>query len=433
MSFVCDCLGISEAGRLTIGGADVTGLAKKYGTPLFLMDEDAIRAACRDLHAALKAHYAGLFRVAYASKALSCKYIYRLMNQEGMSADVASGGELYTALSAGFPAERIVFHGNNKTRRELELGLSARVGLFVVDNREELHTLNELAAQAGITPDIALRLTPGVEAHTHEFIQTGKIDSKFGFTMENGQAEAALAEAFALPHIHPVGIHCHIGSQIFEADPFAHTVGLMMGFMARVKEKYGRTLLELNLGGGFGIRYIDSHEPRSLDEVVRLTAGAVTEQAEKLGLPLPRLVLEPGRLIVGPNGITVYTVGAVKEIPGVRTYVSVDGGMTDNPRFALYGAVYEALLPERPQAVCDRTVTIAGRCCESGDLVAKDIRLPEVKAGDLLAVLATGAYNYSMASNYNRLPRPPVVMVSQGAARVAVRRESYEDLIALDE
>jgi diaminopimelate decarboxylase len=302
-----------------------------------------------------------------------------------------------------------------------------------VDNREELHTLHALASELNVTPDIGLRLTPGVEAHTHEFIQTGKIDSKFGLTMENGQAEAVMAEAITLPHVNPVGIHCHIGSQIFEADPFQHTVGIMMDFMARIRDTYGHVITELNLGGGFGIKYIDSHQPRLLDEVVRATAEAVIERAAALGLPLPHLVLEPGRFIVGPNGITVYTIGSVKEIPGVRTYLSVDGGMTDNPRYALYGAVYEALMPERPLAERGQTVTIAGRCCESGDLITKDIAFPKAKAGELLAVLCTGAYNYSMASNYNRVPRPPVVLVRDGADRVAIRRETYEDLIGLDE
>ena len=431
--FICDCLDVNERGHLTIGGADVPQLAQKYGTPLFLMDEDSIRATCRALRAALQKHYAGDSLVTYASKAFSCKYIYRVMHQEGMGADVASGGELYTAINAGFPADRIYFHGNNKTEREINLGLDAGVGRFVVDNREELLALNERAAQKGVVPDIALRITPGVEAHTHEFIQTGKIDSKFGLTLENGQAEDVLKQAVELPNVNLVGIHCHIGSQIFEAEPFAHTVKLMMGFMATIRDRLGYTLRELNLGGGFGIRYIDSHEPRSVDEVVRLTARAVAEQAEQLDLPLPHLVLEPGRLIVGPNGITVYTIGAVKEIPGVRTYISVDGGMTDNPRFALYGATYEALLPERPGAVRDRVVTIAGRCCESGDLLAKDVRFPEAQPGELLAVLATGAYTYSMASHYNRVPRPPVVMVSGGTDRLAVRRELYEDLVALDE
>ena len=432
MSFVCDCLSVNALGHLTIGGADVPALAEKYGTPLFLMDEDAVRATCRELNTALHRHYSGPFLVAYASKALSCKYVYQVMNEENMGADVASGGELYTALAAGFPADKIIFHGNNKTRQELFLGLKSGVGRFVVDNREELHMLNNLAAELGVKPCISLRITPGVEAHTHEFIQTGKIDSKFGFTLENGQAEAIIGEAIELPHINVAGLHCHIGSQIFEADPFAHTAKLMMDFISRVKARWGYTLTELNLGGGFGIKYIESHKPRSTDEVVELTAKTVAEQAEKLGLPLPRLVLEPGRFIVGPNGITVYTVGAVKDIPNVRTYVSVDGGMTDNPRFALYGAAYEAILPERPEAARDHLVTVAGRCCESGDLLGKDIQLPEVKSGDLLAVLATGAYNYSMASNYNRVPRPPVVMVSGGADRLVIRREGYEDLISLD-
>ncbi|MDR3207022.1 MAG: diaminopimelate decarboxylase, partial [Oscillospiraceae bacterium] len=310
MKFVCDCLGVNDRGRLTIGGADVPDLARAYGTPLYLMDEDAIRATCRDLNAAMKAHYAGDFLVAYASKALSCKYIYRIMREEGLGVDVVSGGELYTALAAGFPADNVFFHGNNKTVAELEYGLKAGVGRFVADSFEELRALNDLAGQMGLKPDISLRVTPGVEAHTHEFIQTGKIDSKFGFTLENGQAADALRQAVALPHINPVGVHCHIGSQIFDAEPFAHTVALMMGFMADMRAQPGHTLRELNLGGGFGIRYIPSHEPRSIGEVVAGTAQAVTAGAARLNLPLPRLIIEPGRFIVGPNGITVYTVGS---------------------------------------------------------------------------------------------------------------------------
>ncbi len=433
MNFVCDCLDVNAQGHLTIGGMDVPALAEKYGTPLYLMDEGAIRATCRDIQTALRTYYPGTSLVAYASKAFSCTYMYRMMMEEGMGIDVVSGGELYTALSAAFPADRIYFHGNNKTPDEIRYGISSGVRRFVADNRDELMLLEQIAAGEGVVLDIALRITPGVDAHTHEFVQTGKIDSKFGFTLPNGEAMAALLQAIALPHLNPVGIHCHIGSQIFEAEPFEHTVSLMMGLMADVYTRCGHVLRELNLGGGFGIRYIESHQPRSIDEVVRVTAQAVIKNARERNLPLPELVLEPGRFIVGDHGITVYTIGSVKEIPGVRTYVSVDGGMTDNPRYALYGAVYEAVLPERPRAPKSKTVTVAGRCCESGDMVARDIKFPEAKAGELLAVLATGAYNYSMASNYNRVPRPPVVMVYDGADRVAVRRETYRDLTSLDE
>jgi diaminopimelate decarboxylase len=432
MSLISESLGVDANGRLTLGGADVSALARKHGTPCYLMDEDGIRKTCRAFNDAMRAHYGGAFLIAYASKALSVSHLYRVMREEGMGFDVVSGGELYTALRAGVPASMIYFHGNNKTEAEIRMGLEAGVHRFVVDNREELAALHRLSGESGLRPNISLRIKPGVEAHTHEFIQTGRIDSKFGLALETGEAEAVIGEALALPHVNLVGLHCHIGSQIFDAEPFAHTVAVMMEFMAAVRDKFGHTLTELNLGGGFGIRYLPSHRPRSLEEIVSLTAGAVTEHAQRLGLPLPALVLEPGRLLVGPYGITVYTVGSVKEIPGVRTYVAVDGGMTDNPRFALYGAEYEVALPERMEDPRDTVVTVAGRCCESGDLLARDVSIPAPRAGELLAVLGTGAYNYSMASNYNRVPRPPIVAVSGGADRVILRRETYEDLVRND-
>lgn len=433
MKFVCDCLDVNEQGRLTIGGMDVPALAQKYGTPLYIMDEGAIRGTCRALTGALRENYPGSSMVVYASKAFSCTYMYRVMKEEGMGIDVVSGGELYSAQRAGFPMDQVYFHGNNKTDAELEYGLTSGVRRFVVDNHEELARLNALAVRHDTVPDISLRITPGVEAHTHEFVQTGKIDSKFGFALEGGEAEEALRAAISLPHVNPVGIHCHIGSQIFETEPFAHTVSLMMGLMATCRDRFGHLLSELNLGGGFGIRYIASHQPRTIEDVVAATVRAVVDCAQTLRLPLPSLVIEPGRLVVGSHGITVYTVGSVKRIPNVRTYVSVDGGMTDNPRYALYGATYDVVLPERPLAENEEVVTIAGRCCESGDLVARDVSCPRVSAGQLLAVQATGAYNYSMASNYNRVPRPPVVMVLEGQDHLAVRRETYDDIVSLDE
>ncbi len=432
MDFVCPSLSVNEQGNLSLGGADVPALARRYGTPVYLVDEDAVRKACRDYVDTMQEAYRGEYLICYASKALSFKTIYDLMRSERMGADVVSGGELYTALAGGMPADRIYFHGNNKQDEELRYALKSGVRRFVVDNREELYHLDAMAAEMGSTAEISFRIKPGVDAHTHEFIQTGKIDSKFGLALETGEAFDVIAEAAALPNIAVKGVHCHIGSQIFDAEPFQVTVRIMMELIKRVHVELGLLIVELNLGGGFGIRYIPSHDPRSVPDIVRATAQAVTQAAEALALPLPYLVLEPGRSIVGPAGITVYTVGSVKAIPGVRTYVSVDGGMTDNPRYALYGAAYEAVLPERPLAERTECVTIAGRCCESGDLVARDIDLPACEAGDLLAILATGAYNYSMASNYNRVPRPPVVLVSGETSRLAVRRETYEDLISCD-
>ncbi len=432
MEFISECLRVNGQGHLAVGGADVVALAKQYGTPLYIMDENQIRNTCRALRCAMQEYYGKNFLLAYASKAFCTAAIYKIMNEEGMGADVVSGGELFTAIKAGFPTDKIYFHGNNKTAGEIEYGLQSGVRRFVVDNLEELELLNETALRLNLTADISFRIKPGIEAHTHEFVQTGKIDSKFGVALETGEAMQIIKYARTLKGVRIKGVHCHIGSQIFELEPFKLAVAVMMRFISDVKNELGQDIPELNLGGGFGIKYIKSNDPPSPADVARTIAEAVKESCEQLNMQPPFIVLEPGRSIVAPAGITVYTVGSVKEIPGIRTYVSVDGGMTDNPRYALYGAVYELLLPERPLDKKDTMVTVAGRCCESGDLVASDVRLPKTRAGELLAVLSTGAYNYSMASNYNRVPRPAVIMVADGTPKLIVRRETYEDLIRLD-
>lgn len=420
-------------GIMHFGGVSVPDLARQYGTPLYIIDEDYIRNACRDFSQTLKKEYMGKSLVAFASKALCFKALYQILNEEGMGTDVVSGGELYTALSAGFPPDRIFFHGNNKTNEEIDYALKSGIRRIVIDNREELAAVSQAAAKLGITADISFRVKPGIDAHTHDFVKTGKIDSKFGVALETGEAFDIIQEAKDSAGVRVKGLHCHIGSQIFDLEPFKLAVRVMMEFMADLNLKLGCDISELNLGGGYGIRYIESHDPPELRTVASEISKTVTSCASDLGLGLPDLVLEPGRSIAAPAGITVYTVGSVKEIPGICNYVSVDGGMTDNPRHALYGAIYDAVLPER---MCDRSdtvVTIAGRCCESGDIVSKNVSIPRAKAGDFLAVLSTGAYNYSMASNYNRLPRPPIVMVRGGQHRVVVRRETYEDLIRLDQ
>ncbi len=432
MEYLSDNLTTNEAGHLALGGADVPALAKEFGTPLYLMDEGSIRRACRAYTDTMRRCYGGEFLIAYASKAFCASYIYKIMMEEGMGADVVSGGELYTAHHAGFPMDRVYFHGNNKTDEEIRLALEYGVRRFVVDNEEELIRLNDLAGEMGKKARIAFRIKPGIDAHTHEFIQTGKIDSKFGVALENGEAMAVIGKAVAMPHVEVCGVHCHIGSQIFELEPFALAARVMMRFIHQANKHWGIKIHELNLGGGFGIRYVESNDPPELSEAAKVVIDTVKECAAEYGMELPTLVMEPGRSIVAPAGVTVYTVGSVKEIPNVRTYVSVDGGMTDNPRYALYEAAYEMLLPERPEEKKTQTVTVAGRCCESGDLVGKDVALPPVKAGDLLCVLATGAYNYSMASNYNRVPRPAVVMIRDGKPKLIVRRESYEDLLQND-
>lgn len=429
---VSDSLSVNSCGHLTIGGADVVTLAKKYGTPLYIMDEDKIRRTCKEYMSALTKCWGEKFLVQYASKAFCTKYMYKILDEEGFGADVVSGGELYTALKAGFPSNKIVFHGNNKTAEELRFALEAEIREIIVDNAEELELINEIAAELGKVANISFRIKPGVDAHTHDFVKTGQIDSKFGVALENGEAFDFVKSALGYKNIKLCGVHCHIGSQIFDPEPFAHAAELMMEFIAKVKAELDFEVSELNLGGGFGIRYTEEDDPRSVYDAVKSFTDVVRAQAEKYDLSLPFISIEPGRSVVAEAGITVYTVGSVKEIKDIRTYVSVDGGMTDNPRYALYGSKYTMVLPERAEETPTETVTVAGRNCESGDLLGENIHLPAVKAGDLLAVLSTGAYNYSMASNYNRVPRPPVVMVKNGVDKLVVRRETYEDIISND-
>ncbi|MBE6965215.1 MAG: diaminopimelate decarboxylase [Ruminococcaceae bacterium] len=429
---VSDSLSVNSCGHLTIGGADVVTLAKKYGTPLYIMDEDKIRRTCKEYMSALTKCWGEKFLVQYASKAFCTKYMYKILDEEGFGADVVSGGELYTALKAGFPSNKIVFHGNNKTAEELRFALEAEIREIIVDNAEELELINEIAAELGKVANISFRIKPGVDAHTHDFVKTGQIDSKFGVALENGEAFDFVKSALSYKNIKLCGVHCHIGSQIFDPEPFAHAAELMMEFIAKVKAELDFEVSELNLGGGFGIRYTEEDDPRSVYDAVKSFTDVVRAQAEKYDLSLPFISIEPGRSVVAEAGITVYTVGSVKEIKDIRTYVSVDGGMTDNPRYALYGSKYTMVLPERAEETPTEIVTVAGRNCESGDLLGENIHLPAVKAGDLLAVLSTGAYNYSMASNYNRVPRPPVVMVKNGVDKLVVKRETYEDIISND-
>lgn len=432
MSFVMKCLGINENGDLTIGGCDLKEIAEAYGTPAYIMDEDEIRANCRIYTQSIKDHYDGKGLVLYASKALSCKYIYQIMKEEGMGVDVVSGGELYTALEAGFPNEKIYFHGNNKTVEEIAFALSKGVGRIVVDNEQELSLINQLSGESGITTKVLFRIKPGIDAHTHSFIQTGQIDSKFGVALENGEAEQIMKTAHQMPNIEVVGVHCHIGSQIFELAPFELAAEKMMNFIADMNDRYGIHIHELNLGGGFGIKYVEEDRPVNYDRYIQAVSKVVKRVAKERNIDLPSILMEPGRSIVAPAGLTLYTVGTIKNIPGIRTYVSVDGGMGDNPRHIMYGSEYEAALVENPNGEKRNTVTVAGKCCESGDILIRDIKLPEIHSGDLLAVLSTGAYNYSMASNYNRIPRPPVVMIQNGLPKLAVKRETYEDLVRND-
>ncbi len=425
-------LTVNAQGHLCIGGADCVSLAKEYQTPLYVMDEAVIRESCRKFHTVMQASYQGNGMICYASKAFSCKEIYRIVHSEGLGADVVSGGELYTALQAGIPAEKIVFHGNSKSYAELEFAVTENVGRIVADHLTELAMLNEIAAQQGKTVGVMLRIKPGIDAHTHDFVQTGKIDSKFGFALETGEALAAVKACGSYSNLKLLGLHCHIGSQIFETAPFAEAARVMIRFMQQIRETLGITLAELNLGGGPGIKYVESDDPRPFGDVVSDIISAVRESCAACDYPLPYLLFEPGRSIVGAAGLTLYRVAAVKTIPNVRTYVLVDGGMCDNPRYALYQSQYEALCADRADAPKDAVVTIGGKCCESGDLIGEHMPLQTVSAGDTLAVLATGAYNYSMASNYNRNPRPAVVMIRDGQPREIIHRESYADLVKND-
>ncbi len=430
--YVSDCIDINSAGHLTIGGCDTVELAKEFGTPVYVFDENEIRNNLRTFRDSMNEYYGGNGLAVYASKAFNCKEMCRICAQEGTGIDVVSGGELYTALSVGFPAENIVFHGNNKTYPELCTAVENGVGRIVVDNIDELETLSRIAAEKGKTAGIMFRIKPGIDAHTHDFIKTGQIDSKFGFALETGEAMEAVKKALSTPNVKLRGLHCHIGSQIFDIDPFELAAKVMLELFKAIKDETGVELEELNLGGGFGIKYLESECPKPYGEYMKNVSAVVREYCNKLGLKMPFVLIEPGRSVVGAAGLTLYTVGSVKNIPGIRTYVSVDGGMADNPRYALYRADYEIVCANKANEDRNEIVTVAGKCCESGDLIQENTKLQKVESGDILAVLSTGAYNYSMASNYNRIPRPPVVMVKDGEARTVVKRETYEQVSAND-
>ncbi len=429
---VSDCLNTNTLGHLTIGGCDTIELAQTFGTPLYVMDEDKIRNTCKMYRSSIDKYYNGKGMPLYASKAFSCKEICRIANEEKMGLDVVSGGELFTALTAGFPAEHIHFHGNNKTPDEISFALQSNVGHIIVDNLTELQTIDSMAAKMNKIADITLRIKPGIDAHTHEFIRTGQIDSKFGFALETGEAMEAVQSAVQYKNVNLKGVHCHIGSQIFDIQPFVLAAKIMLGFIKQIKDETGVVIQELNLGGGFGIKYVSSDTPVAYDKYMELVAETVNTRCKELGLDVPFIFIEPGRSIVGEAGITLYTVGAIKKIPHVRTYVSVDGGMGDNPRYALYKSNYTSVVANKATLPADEKVTIAGKCCESGDLIQENTLIQTAEVGDTLAVLSTGAYNYSMSSNYNRIPKPAVVMVHNGNPRIVVKRETYEDIIRND-
>ena len=414
---------------LYIGGISATKLVEEYKTPLYVMDEALIRSQCRRYYQSFKANE-GINRVAYAGKAFLTIAMCQIINSEGLCLDVVSGGELFTAMRSGFPMERIYFHGNNKTKDEINMGVELGVGRFVVDNLYEMELINEIAKEKGVTQKILLRLTPGIEAHTHDYIKTGQIDSKFGFTPLENNINIAVKNALRLPNVEFVGIHCHIGSQIFETQPFEDAVDTMMSIASDIKEDTGFEILELDLGGGFGIYYKEWDDPLSIEDFSKIILNRAQEKAEELKIKLPALTIEPGRSIVGNSGTTLYTIGSIKEVPGIRKYVAVDGGMTDNIRPALYDAEYECAVCNNVENENKEMVTIAGKCCESGDILIKDFEIGKAKSGDILAVFATGAYCYSMSNNYNKIPKAAVVLVNNGNSKLICRRQTFQEMIS---
>lgn len=430
---ICENLSMGQNRHLYFASQDTEVLAKQYGTPLYLMDEDRIRQNCRLYLSAVRHAFGGNSRVLYASKAASFKRIYEIMREEGMGIDVVSAGEICTAVHAAYPLENACFHSNNKTDADIVYAMENGVGCFVADNAEELYAVERIAAERGKIQNILLRLTPGIDPHTYAAISTGQVDSKFGSAIETGQAEEITRLALSLPHIHLSGFHCHVGSQVFDSDVYERSAEVMLSFIADMKAKLGYEAEQLDLGGGYGVRYVASQPVMDIAANIARVGGFIRKKTAELGICQPMICLEPGRSIVADAGLTLYSVGTVKKIPGYKNYVSVDGGMTDNIRYALYGAPYTILPALDLCEARDMECSVVGRCCESGDILQEKVALPAtVKRGDLLACLTTGAYHYSMASNYNRIPRPPVVMLREGSSYVAVRRESYEDLCALD-
>ncbi|MDK0862081.1 diaminopimelate decarboxylase [Clostridium perfringens] len=417
-----------EGNELYVGGVKASALSKEYGTPLYVIDEELVRSNCRRYYNAMKCEERGN-RVTYAGKAFINMSMCNLVNEENLYLDVVSGGELYTAYKAGFPLERIYFHGNNKSDYEIDLGVRLGIGRFIVDNIHELEVLNSIAQEYGRVQKVYLRITPGVEAHTHEYIKTGQLDSKFGFPVIGDTVYDAIKRAMELEYIELNGLHCHIGSQIFDLEPFEDTTEIMLNLINDIKEKLGYEIKELDLGGGFGIYYTEGDKPKEIEEYCSVIINKADEICRKLNMNVPILSIEPGRSIVGNAGLTLYTVGAIKEIPNIRKYVSVDGGMSDNIRPALYSANYESLIANRVFDNSKEIVTVAGKCCESGDVLLNSIEMPRMETGDILAIMSTGAYGHSMANNYNRIPKAAVISVSNGISKVMCKRETYEDLL----
>lgn len=430
---ICENLGINQMGNLTFAGRDTVELAKKYQTPLFLMDEERIRKNCRTYVDAMKKYFGEDAQPLYASKAASFKAIYKIAMEEGMGIDVVSCGEIYTAKSANFPMEKAYFHGNNKTDFDIKYAIENGIGYFVADSREEIDAIDDIAGKMNVCQDILIRITPGIDPHTYDAVATGKVDSKFGFAIETGAAEDIVRYTLSKKNIKPCGFHCHVGSQVFDSDVYFKTADIMLTFIADMKSKFGYETEILNLGGGYGVRYVERDPVIDIEANIAQVAKMVKEKCSELRIAVPAIRMEPGRSIVADSGLTLYTVGSVKVIPEYKNYVSIDGGMADNPRFALYGSEYTVVTANKMNEECDFSCSVVGRCCECGDIIQENVSLPSnVKRGDTIAVMTTGAYNYSMASNYNRLQRPPIVMLTKTGEYTAVERESLDDIIKND-
>ena len=420
--------------RLLFAGRDLRELADKYGTPLYLMDEERIREKCRIYRQAMQEAFGEGSLPVYASKACSFRRMYAIMKEEKMGIEVVSPGEIFTAKSAGADLSRAYFNGNNKTDGDIAYAMESGVGYFVVDSEEEIDAIGRIASEKGLRQRVLLRITPGIDTHTYEAIQTGQVDSKFGSAIETGQAMAITKKSLRTQGVELIGFHCHVGSQVVDASVYNATVDVMVAFLADMAARYGYHARQLDLGGGYGVRYVPEDPTIDIAASIKEVAERVHQRVAEHGIPMPVIGFEPGRSIVADAGLTLYTVGAVKKLPGYKTYASVDGGMTDNPRFVLYGSQYTVVPPARMGDSRELTASVVGRCCESGDILQEGVVLPaDIHRGELLAFLTTGAYQYSMASNYNRVPRPPVVMLREGDSYVAVRRETVEDVYALDE
>lgn len=427
---ICNNLSVNDSNHLTFAGLDTVELAKKYGTPLMLMDENKIREKCSIYREAMKEYFTEDSMPLFASKSLSFKYIYKIADSENIGIDCVSPGEIFTAVKAGFPMERSYFHGNNKTDDDIRFAIENGVGHFVCDSIEEISVINEIAGQMGVKQKVLLRITPGIDPHTHKKISTGSVDSKFGVAIETNQAYELVEKTLKLPNIELQGYHCHIGSQIFDYDPFADAARIMIKFIAETRTRFGYTAKELNLGGGMGVRYTEDDPEIDYAANIKGIADIMKELCAEYNLELPKILMEPGRSIVADAGMTLYTAGYLKEITGLKNYISIDGGMTDNPRFTLYQSPYTVLLANRMNEAKDYKCTVAGRCCESGDIIQEDVMMPKPKRNDTIAVLTTGAYNYAMASHYNKIPKPAIVMIKDGKDFTVVKRESLEDMIS---